>query len=135
MDKKEVPTGVKVISVLYCIGILIAIYSTIHIITERPARQPTFPDIFIGILTALFGMMLLPYTISGAVGYLIGSYSVVSKLIYFFISTVPILFIARGLWKGQKWSRLVVIILTVTYLGYGGYIVVALAKTHNLLFT
>jgi uncharacterized membrane protein HdeD (DUF308 family) len=95
---KSIPTGVKVISVLDYIGAgLFALFGVIMLIVGIIAlANPSFlqdtPDVFLTSIAGFIGILML---IGGII--LIGL-SVLS------------FFVARGLWKGKNWARIVSII-------------------------
>lgn len=80
---KTVPTGVKVISVLFYIGAGFTILGAILFI------------LFGGIFASLFGLSGMSFTLFGIVLLILGVFEI---------------FLARGLWKGRNWARIVVII-------------------------
>ena len=85
----EVPTGVKVISVLYYIGAVFELIIAVLLFVGSGAIKTQVP------LLAVLG----PFLIIGGI-ILIGL-------------AVLSFFVGRGLWKGQKWSRIVAIIFAV----------------------
>ena len=85
----SVPTGVKIISVLYYIGAVFELLLGIALIFGAGALKAKIP----------FLAFLGPFLIIGGV-ILIGL-------------AVLSFFVGRGLWKGQKWSRIVAIIFAV----------------------
>lgn len=82
----EVPTGVKVISVLYYIGAVVELLLGIALFAGADAIKRQVP------LLAVLG----PFLIVG--GIILLGLAVLS------------FFVGRGLWKGQKWARIVAII-------------------------
>ena len=89
MEGQHVPTGVKIISVLYYIGAVIELLLGIALFFGAGALKTKVP----------FLAFLGPFLIIGAV-ILIGI-------------AVLSFFVGRGLWKAQKWSRIVAIAFAV----------------------
>ena len=89
MDGQPVPTGVKIISVLYYIGAVLELILGIALFFGAGALKTKVP----------FLAFLGPFLIIGAV-ILIGL-------------AVLSFFVGRGLWKAQKWSRIVAVIFAV----------------------
>ena len=85
----DVPTGVKVISVLYYIGAVFELLLAVALIFGAGAITSQVPFL------ALIG----PFLIVG--GIILAGLAVLS------------FFVGRGLWKAQKWSRIVAIIFAV----------------------
>ena len=85
----QVPTGVKVISVLYYIGTVLELIFGVLLFVGSGAIKTKVP------LLAFLG----PFLIIGGI-ILIGL-------------AVLSFFVGRGLWKGKKWSRIVAIIFAV----------------------
>ena len=83
----NVPTGVKIISVLHYIGAAILLIGGIVAFVGSAFLTTVIPDIVGGLVIA------------------IGILSIILAVLYFFI--------ARGLWKGQNWARIVAIILAI----------------------
>ena len=88
MDE-QVPTGVKVISILYYIGAVFELIIAVLLFVGSGALKTKVP------LLAVLG----PFLIVGGI-ILIGL-------------AVLSFFVGRGLWKGQKWTRIVAIIFAV----------------------
>ena len=86
----EVPTGVKIISVLYYIGAAIELLAAILL--------------FVGA-----GTIASKIPIIGAIG--AGLFAVLGVVLIGI--AVLSFFVGRGLWKAQKWSRIVAIIFAV----------------------
>ena len=86
MEGEGVPTGVKVISVLYYIGAVFELIFGILLFVGSGALKAKVP------LLAFLGPFLI-----------IGGIVLVGLAVLSF-------FVGRGLWKGQKWSRIVAII-------------------------
>jgi lysylphosphatidylglycerol synthetase-like protein (DUF2156 family) len=88
----KVPVGVKVISVLYYIVAVISILTGLVLIIGSDALRSyldtLFPTTLLAGMIAVFGVI-----------------SILFAVLFFFI--------ARGLWKGQKWARIVAIIFAV----------------------
>ena len=91
---KNMPVGVKILSVLFYIGVILSIIGAIAMFFGGAALS-LIPEM------ALFGEGLM------VVG---GIFMLVLAVLYFFIG--------RGLWKGQNWARIVTIILAA--LGFIG---------------
>lgn len=89
MNGKIIPTGVKVIAVLYFI------ISAILII--------------LGIFSILVGGLTIEFPILGTLG------SAMFKFMGFIVLGLSILyfFTGRGLWKGKNWARIVAIIFAI----------------------
>lgn len=81
-----VPTGVKIISVLYYIGAVFEVIFGILLFVGAGALKTKFP-----ILAVL------------------GPFLVVGGIILLGLAVLSF-FVGRGLWKGQKWARIVAII-------------------------
>ena len=82
----QVPTGVKIISVLYYIGAVFELIFGILLFVGSGALKAKVP------LLAFLGPFLI-----------IGGIALVGLAVLSF-------FVGRGLWKGQKWSRMVAVI-------------------------
>ena len=95
VKNKQVPTGVKIISVLYYIGAAL---------------------LLIGAIVALLGGTFLSGVFGGLVALGIGIFLAIIFLAFAVLS----FFIAKGLWKAKNWARVVVIILSC--LGFLGAI-------------
>ena len=89
MDGEGVPTGVKIISVLYYIGAVLELLLGIALFVGAGALKAKIP----------FLAILGPFLIIG--GIVLVGLAVLS------------FFVGRGLWKAQKWSRIVAIIFAV----------------------
>ena len=89
MDGEGVPTGVKIISVLYYIGAVLELLLGIALFVGAGALKAKIP----------FLAILGPFLIIG--GIVLVGLAVLS------------FFVGRGLWKAQKWSRVVAIIFAV----------------------
>ena len=85
----EVPTGVKVISVLYYIG---AVFEVIFGIL-----------LFVGSGTLKTKVPILAF---------LGPFLIVGGIILIGLAVLSF-FVGRGLWKAQKWSRIVAIVFSV----------------------
>lgn len=81
---KNVPTGVKVISVLYYIGAALSVIAAIIMFAGGSVLATLLPAILTG-LVAVMGIFMLGMAVLD-------------------------FFIARGLWRAQKWARIIVII-------------------------
>lgn len=91
-DKKSVPAGVKVISVLYYIAMVFGvIVGLLWLISSRSIGSNT---------------MQVP--ILGAIG---SSFLIIGGILFIGLGIFSF-FIARGLWKAKPWARIVVIIFT-----------------------
>ena len=116
--KKSVPTGVKVISVLYFIGTAVVLLSwlaflfgasALNVLLEQ-ALGKALPSgaVFISplgiffILSALFEQDL---EVAGLISLL--------EVVFLLMIVVLGFFIARGLWKRQQWARIVAGIFAV----------------------
>lgn len=91
---KEVPVGVKIVSVLYYIGATILAIIGIGLL---------FGD------ETIMGMLPMAIETVGAL---------VAIGVFYLVLSVIGFFVARGLWKPQSWARIVTIILSV--LGFVG---------------
>lgn len=86
--KKEVPAGVKIISVLYYIGAGLSVLAAIgFIIAGSKLADIPILSIFSGLVFA--------------------------AVIGFIAMAILDFFLGRGLWRAQKWARIVVIILAI----------------------
>ena len=92
VDKKQVPTGVKVISVLYYIG--------------------AFLGVIFGILS-IFGAGMI-----SSVASKIPLIGVMGSVLFIIVGVILLclgilsFFVARGLWKAKNWARIVAIIFS-----------------------
>ena len=85
----EVPTGVKVISVLYYIGAVVELLLAIGLFFGAGALKSKLPFLaMLGPLLAIGGVLFIGLAVLS-------------------------FFVGRGLWKAQKWSRIVAIIFSV----------------------
>lgn len=87
IKKAEVPTGVKIISVFYYIFAVLTI--------------------LVGVLALFLGGLL-----GGVFGAMGAGLAILVAVIVIAIGVVEI-FVARGLWKGRKWARIIVIIFSI----------------------
>ena len=86
MDGQPVPTGVKIISVLYYIGAVFEVIFGILLFVGAGALKAKIPFLAV-----------------------IGPFLIVGGIILIGLAVLSF-FVGRGLWKGQKWSRIVAII-------------------------
>ncbi len=84
------PTGIKILSVLYYIGAVILVLLGIAMLVGAG---------FVGSLVPEFG------AIGGGILAFVGIIVIVLAAVEFFI--------ARGLWKGQSWARILTIIFSI----------------------
>ena len=89
----NVPVGVKIISVLYYIGAVVLILLGILLIVGA----------------GFIGTILQSIPLLGALG--AGLFIVIAIILIVF--AVLSFFLGRGLWKAQKWARIVVIVFSV----------------------
>lgn len=92
-ETKQIPTGVKIISVLYYIGSFMFVLSSILFFVGAG---------FIGSITegvSIFGTF-------GPGLFIVGGIILIGLGILYF-------FIGRGLWKGKNWARIVAIIFSI----------------------
>ena len=86
MEGEGVPTGVKVISVLYYIGAVFELIFAVLLFVGSGALKSKVPFLaFLGPFLIVGGVILLGLAVLS-------------------------FFVGRGLWKGQKWSRMVAVI-------------------------
>ena len=86
MEGEGVPTGIKIISVLYYIGAVFELISAVLLFVGSGALKSKVPFLaFLGPFLIVGGVILLGLAVLS-------------------------FFVGRGLWKGQKWSRIVAII-------------------------
>ena len=86
MDGEGVPTGVKIISVLYYIGAVFELIFAVLLFVGSGALKNKVPFLaFLGPFLIVGGVILLGLAVLS-------------------------FFVGKGLWKGQKWSRIVAII-------------------------
>lgn len=90
---KEVPLGIKIISVLYCIGAVLSVIFGIMAFVGADAVASVLGG-FGGLGEAEAGMFVA-----------MGVIMIVLGVLGFFVG--------RGLWKAQPWARIVAIILSV----------------------
>jgi hypothetical protein len=95
MAEKQVPTGVKVISVLFYIGAALTVLGGIALLIGG------------GLLGGLVSLSEIP--LIGALG---AGVAVLAGIIYIALG-VLMFFVGRGLWKGANWARIVAIILAI----------------------
>ena len=89
MEGQPVPTGVKIISVLYYIGAVVELLLGIALFFGAGALKAKIPFLaFLGPFLVIGGIVL--------VGFAVLSF-----------------FVGMGLWKGRKWSRIVAIVFAV----------------------
>jgi hypothetical protein len=90
MEKKTVPTGVKIISIFYYIGAVFGVLFGILFLVSGGiiAEQIPLLGLIGGFVFIIFGLVLLSLGILG-------------------------IFIGRGLWKGRNWARILAIIFAV----------------------
>ena len=113
MNKKDVPPGVKLISVLYYIGVLLSLFNIVILIDDMTRTAPgftplLFPIILINIVGSIFNVTMIPSILGIIAIDLAGVDTNISRLIILLLSAVFNFFIGMGLWKEQKWSRIVV---------------------------
>ncbi|MBU0893860.1 MAG: hypothetical protein KKF48_04025 [Nanoarchaeota archaeon] len=105
---KQAPVGVKILSILYYVGAGIFVVAGLFLI-------------FFGIVAlASPGFVAAPESIPFPEGFpdVVGSFPLFIGLaslvlgIFFILMAVLEFFIARGLWKGQNWARILVLIFT-----------------------
>ena len=89
MEGEGIPTGVKVISVLYYIGAVFELIVAVLLFVGSGALKNKVP------LLAFLGPFLI-----------IGGIALIGLAVLSF-------FVGRGLWKGKKWARIVAIIFAV----------------------
>src|SRR3989344_7495007 len=92
-NSKKIPTGVKVISVLYYIGAVVAVIAGIALLIGAGALAT--------LVSSVPGLALIAGV--GAVAF--GILAIILGVIDFFLG--------RGLWKLQNWARIVTIIFAV----------------------
>ena len=86
MEGEGVPTGIKIISVLYYIGAVFELIFAVLLFVGSGALKSKVPFLaFLGPFLIVGGVILLGLTVLS-------------------------FFVGRGLWKGQKWSRMVAVI-------------------------
>ena len=86
MEGEGVPTGVKVISVLYYIGAVFELIFAVLLFVGSGALKSKVPFLaFLGPFLIVGGVILLGLAVLS-------------------------FFVGKGLWKGQKWSRMVAVI-------------------------
>ena len=88
----EVPTGIKIISVLYYIGAVL--------------------ELLLGILLFVGAGAISKISILGALGKLGSGLFIIAGVIFVGLAVLSF-FVGRGLWKAQKWTRIVAIIFSV----------------------
>lgn len=86
-SSKQVPVGVKIISILYYIGAVISLISGIALIAGGSFLSGLYGGLFTG-LAVVAGIFMIALAVLG-------------------------FFVGRGLWKGQQWARVVAIILAI----------------------
>lgn len=102
-SQKPVPTGVKIISVLYYIGSIFGIiFGVLFLVGAKTIEGAEIP------ILGFFGAEL----------FILGGVTLI-------ISSIIGFFIGRGLWKGQNWARVVAIIFAILGILF---IVVAMAQ-------
>lgn len=133
---KQVPTGVKIISVLQFIGVglvwisaLMMLIGGIILLSSGPAA----------LLNQGVPIQYLPFLSAGGVVFIVISVVFVGIGIFFF-------FVARGLWRLKNWARILTIVLqalSIIYylytiiIGAGGYfsLIVSAVIVAYLLFS
>jgi hypothetical protein len=93
---KRIPTGVKVISVLYYIGATILIISSIALIIGGAV---------LGSISNQYPLLETLGIIGGGLLIFIGILVIGLGILFFFI--------ARGLWKGKSWAKIIVIVFSL----------------------
>ncbi len=88
--KVGIPALVKILSILYYIGSVISVFAGLALILGG------------GLISSMFSSIPLLSTLGSGLFVVAGIIIIAFGLLYFFIG--------RGLWKGQKWSRVIVII-------------------------
>jgi len=92
---KEIPTGVKVISIVYYVFAAIAVIASIFLFSGAST------------ISSLFGSIPI-LSILGALGSGLFIFGAIMSLIFGTLS----FFIGRGLWKIKKWARTLVIVFS-----------------------
>ena len=90
MAKKNMPTGVKVISILYYIGAVVMLLIGLGLMFGAE------------LLASLVPIDATTMALSSVILVIVGALFIPVAVLEFFI--------ARGLWKGQPWARIVAII-------------------------
>jgi len=119
---KEIPTGVKVISVVYYVFAAIAVIASIFLFSGASTINSILGSIpIIGILGALGSGLFI--------------FGAIVCLIFGTLS----FFIGRGLWKAKKWARIIVIVFSVigvliglaslAKISFGGIVQLAISGT------
>ena len=91
VSRREAPVSVKIISVLYYIGAAFSLIGALALLFGSAAFVSKIPEM---------GMFVL-----------LGTGALIALGIILLAMAILDYFIARGLWRGQSWSRILVIIL------------------------
>ena len=104
VNVKTIPTGVKIISILYYIGAVFAAISGILFIIGA------------SFISSLLNSIPLLSALGSSLFIVVGIVFILLGILQFFI--------ARGLWKGRNWARVLVIIFSVIAILLGIYVII-----------
>ena len=115
VEKKQIPIGVKVISVLYFLFAIIDLIILLFIFKLTGIIPPERPGTPVGIIFTIYSISALISQDLLMIGALTTGIPYLAYIVYLLPIGLAVLaiFVGRGLWKLQKWSKNVAIIWAV----------------------